>query len=99
MSIQRYKIDTTINSGEVITLSELGPIVSNRAVPRSSTHDFYADSDIAIDVKIGADWISFETAVSDFQRVEFAFLDDIRVTGSVNGTMLKIIGSDQKSDT
>ena len=98
MSIQRYKIDTTINSGEVVTLSELD-IVSNRAVPRSSTHDLYADNNIAIDVKIGGDWILFETAVSDFQRVEFAFLDDIRITGSVNGTMLKIIGSDQKSDT
>lgn len=98
MSIQRYKLDTTIDSGQVITLSELDT-TSNRAIPRSSTHDFYSDNNIAIDVKIGADWISFETAVTDFNRVEFAFLDDIRVTGSVNGTILKIIGSDQKSDT
>jgi len=98
MSIQRYKLDTTIDSGEVITLSELDT-TSHRAIPRSSTHDFYSDDNIAIDVKIGGDWISFETAVTDFNRVEFAFLDDIRVTGSVNGTILKIIGSDQKSDT
>lgn len=98
MSIQRYKLDTIINSGQVITLSELAT-TSNRAVPRSSTHDFYSDNNIAIDVRIGPDWISFETAVSGFQRVEFAFLDDIRITGSTNGTVLKVIGSDQKSDT
>jgi hypothetical protein len=98
MSIQRYKLDTKIDSGEVIVLSGLDT-TSNRAIPRSSTHDFYSDSNIAIDVKIGDDWISFETAVTDFNRVEFAFLDDIRVTGSVDGTTLKIIGSDQKSDT
>lgn len=96
MSIKRYALDTTIDSGEIITFSEQ---FDNRAIPRSSTHDIYSDNNIAIDVKIGSDWISFEAAVSDFNRVEFAFLDDIRITGSINGTVLKVIGSDQKSDT
>lgn len=98
MSIQRYKLDTAIDSGEIITISELDGI-TDRAVPRSSTHDIYSSQDIAIEVKIGVDWIPFESAVSDFNRIEFAYLDDVRITGSADGTVLKVIGSDQKSDT
>ena len=50
-------------------------------------------------MKINGAFRTFEAAANGFNRIEFAYLQDIQLVGSINGTVVEIIGSDQKSDT
>ena len=98
MSIKRYTLLTTINAGQEISLSDIVEIPAD-AVSRSSTHDLYTNNAVAIQVKIGSVFRVFEAAANGFNRIEYAYLKDIKLVGSVNGTVVELVGSDQKSDT
>jgi len=98
MSIKRYTLFTTINAAQEISLSDIANI-PNDAVSRSSTHDLYTDNAVAIQVKINGVFRVFEAAANGFNRIEYAYLKDIKLVGSVNGTVVELVGSDQKSDT
>ena len=98
MSIKRYNLFTTIDSGQVINLSDVIESQVNQ-VYKSTTHDLYTSSAVGISVKINDAFRTFEAAADGFNRIEFAYLQDIQLVGSVNGTVVEMIGSDQKSDT
>lgn len=98
MSIKRYNLFTTIDDGQVINLSDVIDSPLNQ-VYKSTTHDLYTSSAVAINVKINDAFRTFEAAADGFNRIEFAYLQDIQIVGSVNGTIVEMIGSDQKSDT
>ena len=98
MSIKRYTLFTTIDSAETINLSDIADIPDD-AVSRSSTHDLYTNNAVAINVKIDSAYRTFEAAANGFNRIEYAYLKDIQLVGSVNGTVVELVGSDQKSDT
>jgi hypothetical protein len=98
MSIKRYNLFTTIDSGQVINLSDVIESQVNQ-VYKSTTHDLYTSSAVGINVKINDAFRTFEASADGFNRIEFAYLQDIQLVGSVNGTVVEMIGSDQKSDT
>jgi len=98
MSIKRYNLFTTIDSAQTINLSDVINSPVNQ-VYKSTTHDLYTNNAVAINVKINDAYRTFEAAANGFNRIEFAYLEDIQLVGSVNGTVVEMIGSDQKSDT
>lgn len=98
MTIRRYELFTNIDNAQVINLSDIETI-PNRDLERSTTHDIYTDNPIQIRVKINNDFRDFEASANGFNRIEFAYLKDIQLIGSVNGTVIELIGSDQKSNT
>lgn len=100
MAIKRYSLFTTINAAQTINLSDVVNVdPSKNNISRCQIHDIFADNPVIVRCKLNDTFRDFSTTSTDWSRVELAFLEDIQIEGTVNATVLEMVGSDQKSDT
>jgi hypothetical protein len=99
MAIKRYSLFTTVNLGQDINLSEAIDSESARDISRCQIHDIWSSQPIDISCKLNDTFRTFASGASGWNRINLAYLNDIQITGTVNGTTIEIVGSDQFSDT